>query len=407
MTQKARQILRAIRDSDSFPKKRQDFFLLLLGCAHLTSISATQVFLSGLICFVLYRIYTREYSFSVFPYTKYYIVIISLILISALYWSGIRDPFKRLLFWWIYLFFVAMFFVSYYDETGTLLKKFCIYLTLSADIAAILGLYQYFFAGIDRSLGFFSHQLTYSNSLGIVVCMIVAILLCRLYTSDAQLKFYAISLPIISVALASSISRGPMISTILTLMLILGIRFRKHAISICVAVVLIWVASIAAIPNYRTRYLQLFDKSWNDPSTSVGVRVALWETSWKIICDHPLLGIGQHNFKKVAFDYTGEYYHTMAHAHNMYLQFALTNGVPALIAMLILIAKWLNVIILSVREKVPYGLVGLSVLVVFLLEGLTENSLGDSEVAMLFFSFFGVLLGQMQRTKDAVLSKSC
>jgi O-antigen ligase len=349
---------------------------------------------------VLFKIIKKDYAFEVFPYTNYFILLIALILISALALGGLQHPIKKVFFWWIYLFFVAMYFLSYYDKG--LIKKFVLYTTFAADGVAFVGMYQYFFTDIGRSLGFFSHQLTYSNILAIVVCMIAVILFCGLYDSGAQFKFYAVSLVIVAIGLYTSISRGPMISALITLVIMASLRFRKHAVAVCMVLVLIWLISILAVPNFRDRYAHLFDdKSWHNPETSVGVRIALWKASLQIIHDYPLLGIGQHNFKKVAFKYTHARYHTMAHAHNTYLQFALTNGLPAFLVFFLLLFKWMNRGIVSVRNKIPYSLVGLSIYIVFLLEGVTENALGDSEVAMLFFSLFGALMGYMHRIEKA------
>ncbi|MEJ2643164.1 MAG: O-antigen ligase family protein, partial [Desulfosarcinaceae bacterium] len=358
MMPKASRWFRLVQESGIFPKERRDLFIFLLGWAHLTSISATQILLFGLLCYVSFRMVKKDYALEIFPYTKYFILMIALIMISALALGGLKDPIKKVLFWWIYLFFVGMFFLSYHDRG--LIKKFLFFVALAADGVALVGVYQYLFTDLGRSLGFFSHQLTYANVLAIVLCMIAAILFCRLYDNGIQFKFYCISLALVAVGLSTAISRGPMLSALITVLIILSLRHRKQGVAICMVLLLFWLISILAIPNFRERYTQLFNDSWRNPETSVGVRVALWKASLDIIRDYPLLGIGQHNFEKVAFKYTHKQYHVMAHAHNSYLQFALTNGLPAFLVLFLLLIKWMRDCIVYVVNKQPYSLVGLS-----------------------------------------------
>ncbi|MDJ0781170.1 MAG: O-antigen ligase family protein [Desulfosarcinaceae bacterium] len=372
-------------------------FLLLLGSAHLISISATQSLLAGLVIYVVYRIYRQDYHLNVFPYVITFAIIFLLASLSAPLGVNPEKSLKKIFGWWIYLFFPTMFLMVYYEEN--ILPRLACFITLGANVAATVGAYQFFIGGMDRATGFFAHALTYANTLSIVLCLVIAMLLSHDYTRRWEFWYYALSLPLILLGLGISISRGPMLSALITLLLILVIRLRRRGVLICGLILVFSGLLIVSTPDLKNRYVELVDKSWADPHTSVGVRIPLWKVAVKIIADHPIFGIGERNFRQVALAHLETPLHTMAHAHNAYLQFALTHGIPAFCVLAYLLARIFLVATRKALSAAPFGLASLAVLCVFLLEGLTENVLGDSEVAMLFFSLMGAFTGLFQRDR--------
>jgi len=157
------------------------------------------------------------------------------------------------------------------------------------------------------------------------------------------------------------------------------------------------LVSIVAIPAVGTRYNEFVDNSWKNEDTSIGVRIRLWKTSLEIIRDYPLFGIGERNFREVAKQYIGHSLITMSHAHNAFLHFALTHGLIAFSVLVALIVKLLYDTLPGALRREPIAFAAISVLIVFLLEGLTENTIGDSEVAMLFYFLMGTFCGTLYR----------
>ena len=136
-------------------------FLFLLGCAHMVSISATQTLLAGLIIYVFYRIYRRDYDIAVLPHVIAFALLFVLASLSAFLGVNPQRSMGKVFGWWIYLFFAAMFLLSYYQVR--VLPHLTLFVTLGADAAAGLGVYQYFIGGLERANGFFTHALTYAN----------------------------------------------------------------------------------------------------------------------------------------------------------------------------------------------------------------------------------------------------
>jgi putative inorganic carbon (hco3(-)) transporter len=78
------------------------------------------------------------------------------------------------------------------------------------------------------------------------------------------------------------------------------------------------------------------------------------------------------------------------HLHNIYLQYAAERGVPALLAFLWIIGMMLHdwwtrarSQVTNERRAILHG--AMAVLIAFLIEGLFEHNLGDSEVLSMFW----------------------
>jgi O-antigen ligase len=117
-----------------------------------------------------------------------------------------------------------------------------------------------------------------------------------------------------------------------------------------------------------------------------------------MIKGHPVFGVGVHIFPRLIDSYAGgQTLDAKGHAHNAYLQAALDYGIPGFV---LLIWIFLSLALLLIRHFKRTGsiwaLVGLSVLSIYLLEGLTENNFGDAEVSMYFWSIQGLVTGVLE-----------
>jgi O-antigen ligase len=133
----------------------------------------------------------------------------------------------------------------------------------------------------------------------------------------------------------------------------------------------------------------------NKTNSSIGTRLVLWEASAKAIMNKPLFGYGKGNFKPVISSYINVPVASRAHAHNSYIQYTFLHGFFGLFALLGFLGFLLWEIAARAKDS-PYGKVAFFALLVFMLEGLTENNLSDSEVAMMIFAVVGALLSKKQ-----------
>ncbi|MCD8491105.1 MAG: hypothetical protein LRY51_03960 [Geovibrio sp.] len=94
-------------------------------------------------------------------------------------------------------------------------------------------------------------------------------------------------------------------------------------------------------------------------------------------------------FRKNVRKYTDKPLASMAHAHNSYLHHAAIYGLTGLTALLLFLGAIGQELAKAVKRRIPYSYGVLAAFLVFLLCGLTENNLGDSEVAMLMWLLSG------------------
>ncbi|MDU2067165.1 MAG: O-antigen ligase family protein, partial [Sporomusaceae bacterium] len=146
-----------------------------------------------------------------------------------------------------------------------------------------------------------------------------------------------------------------------------------------------------------------------NPTTdsSSSLRLALWESTWYMILDHPLLGIGWGAYYLVypAYDFyvvAGKIFH----AHNMYLNIAAEIGVPGFLCfMAFFYGHGKLALVLCKESRDPYiaGLM-LGVLAAFLalvISGFTDYTLFNIQMSMLFW-FLNALIVQSWRLSRRV-----
>lgn len=369
-------------------------FIRLMSISHMLSIASTQFFLACLTVYSIYLYCKKQYTWSDFPYRYYILPLIFLTMLSVFMGVDTERSLPKVLNWWLFLYLVTMFLLA---RKKDILPTIVLNSIIGADLAALYGLYQFVFTDMPRAEGFFTHALTYGNTLSMMLCMILARLATRSYRNQKELIFYAASGILIMAALFVSVARGPMLATLATVIIMLTIFKGVKGFIASSLILVLFIGAIVAIPAVRTRYAEFVDNSWKNEETAMGVRVPLWKASLEIIRDHPFSGIGERNFRQTAKKYIGYSLHVMSHAHNAYLHFALTHGLIAFSVLAALIIKLLYDTLPGAFRREPIAFTAVSILLVFLLEGLTENTIGDSEVAMLFYFLMGTFCGTLYR----------
>lgn len=118
-------------------------------------------------------------------------------------------------------------------------------------------------------------------------------------------------------------SRGGISGVIGAILFLFFITQRKRYIFILTACVLI--ATVVFIT-----YQSVFLSRWTGLQT-VFQRFYIWEHSWQMFLDHPILGVGLGAYPNVYFDYKGEFsWHQ--HSHNIFMQQACEVGIIGLLS---------------------------------------------------------------------------
>ncbi len=140
-------------------------------------------------------------------------------------------------------------------------------------------------------------------------------------------------------------------------------------------------------PSARGRAMSSFSSAAGSEADQLSkkLRFRIWNEAFKLIKSSPLTGVGEEikiNFK----DVPGFQNRVWSETHNIYLQQAAERGVIGLGILL-----WVYVVILKSIWRKPDGwwTALVAILTAFLVAGLTESWINDSEVAMVFWSFVG------------------
>jgi O-antigen ligase len=129
----------------------------------------------------------------------------------------------------------------------------------------------------------------------------------------------------------------------------------------------------------------------------VGDRVFMWNTSWEIFKDHPIIGSGLNTFFQNFKERRNDEWKNKkgSYAHNCYLQMACDTGVVGLGAFLWLVAAYFHSVVRSLKKisEAFYGsiLLGISTGVfAFLIHSFTDTNLYSLNLATLFWSAIGI-----------------
>lgn len=365
--------------------------LKLSAISHCLSITTTQFFLIILTIVLVYGFYKKKYVVSESLYLKFYFFLLIAGFLSVIF--GV-NPKKSLISFrdeWL----IFYFFVGYYIVSEEVREKIFNYLILGGLIASFYGFYQYFFKHLERANGFFSHSLTYGNVMSMLSVMVFSLLLIRFYKSSFEKKYYIFSFICFILSVYLSGGRGPLIFTILTISIAIALRYGKKGVIVGLLTILAF--SILAYfaynnPLINRRLHELTNESFSNSMSSIGTRIALWKASYKIFMDYPFFGIGYGNFRSVIKNYLDVPVLTTAHAHNAYIQYLVLHGIVGFSFLLLFFYKILKRFVSYIKNE-KIAICGVSVFIVFLLQGLLENNFYDSEVAMFFWFAIGSVLG--------------
>lgn len=127
-------------------------------------------------------------------------------------------------------------------------------------------------------------------------------------------------------------------------------------------------------------------------ATSTNARVQIWQTSWLMIKDHPIAGIGLNNFEKVYREYVPKVVFPplewlAPHSHNLYLSLWLEMGILGLASFLILVGI---AIYKLAKTRAILSVVILASIVSILVHGLVDTPILKNDLAVTFWVLIGL-----------------
>lgn len=349
-------------------------------------------------------LFARVFKTKDFSFFKYPVVIFFLMMVLAETLSSIMgvNPQKSFQLW--SSFWVVMFlFVSYTMTKSAERDKYLNWLYVGTLFSVGYSIYTvYVSKTVERAEGFFSHSLTYGNSMAMVAILLAGVLVFKLYDKSWKKYVYGLVLIAAIYILILSGSRGPILSFLIAFTAMLIYHFRLKGVVFASLILLVLVVIVIKTPSVNKRFAHTL-QNLEQTTSSVGTRLVLWEASSKAIMAKPLFGYGKGNFKVVVNKYINVPTASRAHAHNSYIQYTFLHGIFGLFAMLGFLGSLMLEIVRKMRTS-DYAKVALFVFFVYLLEGLTENNFTDSEVAMMAYFIIGVLTANGRQGRQPSVS---
>lgn len=239
--------------------------------------------------------------------------------------------------------------------------------------------------------GGFSHYQTYANVFFLLFCLAVAL---AAGSAGRGRALRGAAAGLLGAAVVFSFTRGIWVALLAALGVFAAVFARRALAAAALAGAVAVLAALLVPSNLRSRALTMAD-----PSVNVE-RLLLWETTWNMVRDRPLLGFGVGNYRRAQEQYLRDEVPiamTRTHAHNIWLQAAVERGVLGMLALAWLAVRVLGEALGSLRRLAPRGGLphalaagALAGLTGFFIDGLVQNNFGDSQVALLFWLVAGV-----------------
>ena len=251
----------------------------------------------------------------------------------------------------------------------------------------LLALVQVHLLSVDRAVGGAGNALVFSN----VIALAGGVSLIGAFKhAGKERSVYLAAFLASAVAVVYSASRGPLIVVVASAIIVSLIYARGRAMRTTMfvaAAALVAVALLLAsgVTPLSDRFGALFS-NWSDIaedgnfSSSVGIRVALWQIGLDLWLENPLFGYGAGELQTLIHQrLTAQYGITsgFSHFHNVFLNTLVEGGLVALVALLAMIAvpsvTALQVLSAPASEAERFGAtLLLLILSMFLITGMTN-----------------------------------
>jgi len=212
----------------------------------------------------------------------------------------------------------------------------------------------------------------------------------------------AIAVVMMFVALLLTMTRGAWIAVfagLIAVCVLLRSRVLALATVLAIAVMVLYTHHYR---NDQGRTLAVDTFATEQADRNVATRLVLWDISWKMFLDHPLLGVGMGDYSREAEKRLAErHVRTTVDSHNIYLQILATRG---LVGFIPFVAYWVVLVMTlwklarrAVKGSLArhYAIGALGATAAVLVGALTENNIDDAEVFAAFMFLAGLALAQL------------
>jgi O-antigen ligase len=213
-------------------------------------------------------------------------------------------------------------------------------------------------------------------------------------TATWHMAFSALGLVLIGIALMRTESAGSLVSVLIGLVAMIAFSCNlspsaRKIIPIACAACVLWFA----IPTM----LQWKTLETGEIRSSLASRVMIWNASFRILGQHPILGIGLRTFQKEYIASQPEFplflEWAVPHPHNLLLAVWLQAGFAGLVGFVLLFAASARIAVLAAKmtDRAVSELI-LALFVVFFTHGLVDVPFFRNDFSLMFFALIGIAL---------------
>jgi O-antigen ligase len=289
---------------------------------------------------------------------------------------------------------------------------------LGGALIAMVGVYQWVFGhdlitadGVWRVRGFYGSPNNLALYLGRLFPLAVAVAAFVGGSADEEHEggaarrrwAYGLAALLMGGAILLTYSRGAwLLGVPASLVFLAAVRARRVLLPL--AAVLVLAALLVAIVAGPGRLTSLLDTT----EGTTFFRLQLWRSSWAMIRDHPLLGVGLDNF---LYQYRTHYVlpsaweeYNLSHPHNVVMDFWLRLGLPGLVVWLLLLVCFFRRAWRTFRLRGSQGILALGLMAAMV--NLVVHGLVDNAFFLVDLGFgFMVMLALVQARSLAGLSE--
>lgn len=198
-------------------------------------------------------------------------------------------------------------------------------------------------------------------------------------------------------ALLLTMTRGAWIAVFAGLAVVCALMKSRTLAAATALAIVVMLLYTHAYRNDQGRTLAVETFATETADRNVATRLVLWDMSWKMFLDHPLLGVGMGDYSIEAQKRLGtRHVRTTVDSHNIYLQILATRGLVGFLPFIAYCVVLVTSLWRLSRRAAPgsmaryYAIGALGATAAVLVGALTENNIDDAEVFAAFMFLVGI-----------------
>lgn len=373
-------------------------------CLQRLSMAIGSIFLGiSIVCFLylLKQSYNdRNLRERIEQYKAYYLIFAFTILSflpSVIFSENMKDSLKLFCEMWFYR-MMPFYIITLFIDSKKLLKLLFICLLCSISIDSLVALGQVLLGITYRGLGFGGNSLNLASILSIVIPIVLVVILDNTFLLNLKKKFSIAFFCMILGVLAGK-SRGAWLTlSIVATIIILIYAMRNKRLLVYGILAFICLGGFFVTSNdYKNRFISIADTTINNSNLA---RISLWKSSWNMIKDHPIVGVGLGQFGN---EYQTKYFLEKKfshynHCHNNILKIWTETGTIGLIGFLIMsLYILLSNFRIWFKDKNPYSLMIWSSWLSFMIFGMFDVIIDHAAITKIWWFLLGTLLVMLNK----------